>query len=127
MRLNLRTLVLASAAFCSTAAFAANEVRVNVPFNFVVKNHTYQAGTYKVVVEPERSLVTLRKVEDPVQSGSWFVGPGDGEATPHKVCLTFDPIGENMALRSIQYGALTTPSLDAQSKHKAGETKIVGE
>jgi hypothetical protein len=55
MRLSLRTLVLSSAALCSTAAFAANEVRVNVPFNFVVKNHTYQSGAYKVVIEPTRS------------------------------------------------------------------------
>ena len=50
MRLNLRTLILSSAALCSTAAFAANEVRVNVPFSFVCKDHTYQAGAYKVEI-----------------------------------------------------------------------------
>jgi hypothetical protein len=127
MRLNLRTLVLSSAALCSTAAFAANEARVNVPFNFVVKNHTYQSGAYKVEIEPERSLVTLIKVEDPAQSGMWLVGPADGEGRPPKVCLTFDGIGQNMVLRTIQYGRLTTRNLDLQSKQKVGEIRIVGE
>ena len=127
MRLNLRTLVLSSAALFSTAAFAANEVRVNVPFNFVVKDHTYQAGAYKVEIEPERSLLTLIKVEDPTQSGMWLVGPADGEGRPPKVRLTFDGIGQSMVLRTIQYGSLTTRNLDEQSKHKVGETRIVGE
>jgi hypothetical protein len=127
MRLNLRTLVLSSAALCSTAAFAANEVRVNVPFNFVVKDHTYKAGAYKVEIEPERSLLTLIKVEDPAQSGMWLVGPADSEGRPPKVRLTFDGIGQNMVLRTIQYGRLTTRDLDEQSKHKVGEIRIVGE
>jgi hypothetical protein len=127
MRLNLRTLVLSSAALFSTAAFAANEVRVNVPFNFVVKNHTYQAGAYKVLIEPERSVVTLRKVEDPGQSGTWLMGPGDSQSNLRKVRLTFDGIGQDMVLRTIQCGALTTPNLDAKPKNKVGETRIVGE
>jgi hypothetical protein len=127
MRLNLRTLVLSSAALCSTAAFAANEVRVNVPFNFVAKNHTYQAGAYKVLIEPEHSVVTLRKVEDPVQSAMWLVGPGDSQGPQPKVRLTFYGTGQKMVLRKIQCGGLTTPNLDKQSKDKVGETRIVGE
>jgi len=127
MRLNLRTLVLSSAALCSTAAFAANEVRVNVPFNFVAKNHTYQAGAYKVLIEPEHSVVTLRKVEDPGQSAMWLIGPGDSQGLQPKVRLTFDGIGQNMVLRTIQCGGLTTSNLDKQSKDKVGETRIVGE
>jgi hypothetical protein len=127
MRLNLRTLVLSSAALCSTAAFAANEVRVNVPFNFVAKNHTYQAGAYKVLIEPEHSVVTLRKVEDPGQSAMWLVGPGDSQGPQPKVRLTFYGTGQNMVLRKIQCGGLTTQNLDQKSKDKVGETRIVGE
>jgi hypothetical protein len=129
MRLSLRTLVLSSAALCSTAAFAAstNQARVDVPFNFVVKNHTYQAGAYKVAIEPARSLVTLYKIQNPVQSGTWLVGPVDKEDNPLKVRLTFDTIGTDRVLRTIQFGELTTQNLDAKSKHKVGETKIVGE
>jgi hypothetical protein len=131
--LSLRTLVLSSAALCSTAAFAANQARVDVPFNFVVKNHTYQAGTYRVEVEPERSLVTLSKVTDPVKSMMWLVGPGNNDtyppAYPPKVRLTFDNMGQgqDMVLRTVQYGGLTTPNLDAHPKHKVTATRIVGE
>jgi len=127
--LSLRTLVLSSAALCSTAAFAANQARVDVPFNFVVKNHTYQAGTYRVEIEPQRSLVTLSKVTDPVESLMWIAGPGDSNGYPPKVRLTFDSLGEgeDMVLRKVQYGAFATPNLDAHPKHKVTATRIVGE
>jgi hypothetical protein len=127
MRFSLRTLVLSSAALCSTAAFAANQARVDVPFSFVVKNHTYQAGVYKVVIEPERSVVTLTKFQDPAVSLMWLVGPGDSNDYPPKVRLTFDTMGQDMVLRTIQYGGLTTPNLDAHPKHKVTATRIVGE
>src|ERR1700722_4570258 len=96
MRLNLRTLVLSSAALCSTAAFAASEVRVNVPFNFVAKNHTYQAGAYKVLIEPEHSVVTLRQVEDPAQSAMWLVGPGASDGPQPKGRLALFAVGQKM-------------------------------
>jgi hypothetical protein len=127
MRLTLRTLVLSSAALCSTAAFAANQVQLDVPFNFVVKNHAYQSGAYKVVIEPERSLVTLRKINDPVQSLTWIVKPADDDKSPLKVRLTFDTIGQDSVLRTIQFGGLTTPNLDTHPKNKVGGTRIVGE
>ncbi len=79
---------------------------MDVPFNFTVKNHTYQAGTYRVEVEPERSLVTLSKTQDPAMSLMWLVRPGDNDtyppAYPPKVRLTFDSMGEDMVLRSVQ-------------------------
>ncbi len=127
MRLTLRTLALSSAALCSTAAFAANQVQLDVPFNFVVKNHAYQSGAYKVVIEPERSLVTLRRINDPVQSMSWIVKPADDDKNPLKVRLTFDTVGQESVLRTIQFGGLTTPNLDAHPKNKVGATRIVGE
>jgi hypothetical protein len=127
MRLSLRTLVLSSAALCSTTAFAANQVRVNVPFNFVVKNHVYQSGAYKVVVEPAKFTVTLSRINDPVQSLIWIVRPAADDKDPLKVRLTFDTIGQDSVLRTVQFGGLTTPNLDAHPKNKVGGTRIVGE
>ena len=83
MRLSLRTLVLSSAALCSTTAFAATkQVKVDVPFNFVVKHHAYQAGAYRVEIEPERSLVILSKIQNPVQTMMCLVGPADDKDNP---------------------------------------------
>jgi hypothetical protein len=129
MRLSLRTLILSSAALCSTTVFAeaTSQVQVDVPFNFVVKNHTYQAGTYRVAIEPARSLVTVSRIQSPVQSMMWIVGPADREANPHKLRLTFDTIGTEKVLRTIQFEGLTTQNLDAHSKHEVGAARIVGE
>ena len=44
MLMRFRNLVLLSTALCTTAAFAAEQKMVNVPFSFVAKNHAYGAG-----------------------------------------------------------------------------------
>ena len=56
MRLGLKSLVLSSAAFCATAAFAANQARVDVPFSFTAKGHSYPAGMYDVELEVTAAL-----------------------------------------------------------------------
>ncbi len=61
MLMSFRNLVLSSAALCTTAAFAAEQTRVEVPFSFVAKNHAYQAGSYTVTVDWTKSLVTLSR------------------------------------------------------------------
>ena len=127
MRFSLKSLILSSAALCASTAFAANQVQMDVPFNFVVKNQVYQAGTYKVEVTPERSLVILSNTTEPVRQLMWLVVPADRAANHAKVRLTFDVIGQDKVLRTIQYGGLTTPNLDARPKHDVEATRIVGE
>jgi hypothetical protein len=100
---------------------------VNVPFNFVVKNHAYQSGAYKVVIEPARFVVTMSRINDPAQSLIWIVRPAVDDKDPLKVRLTFDTIGQDSVLRTVQFGGLTTPVLDAHPKNKVGATRIVGE
>jgi hypothetical protein len=98
---------------------------MDVPFNFVVRNHVYQAGTYKVEVTPQRSLVILSNTKEPVMQMMWLVKPGNSDAT--KVRLTFDVIGQDKVLRTIQYGGVTTPNLDTHPKRDVEASKIVGE
>jgi hypothetical protein len=127
MRFSLRSLILSSAALCASTAFAANQVRMDVPFNFVVKNHVYRAGTYNVEVEPARSLVILSSVSEPIKSLMWIVGPGN-EENRSKVRLTFDKVGSDAVLRTVEYGHLTTRNLDTHPKQNVeGTTRIVGE
>jgi hypothetical protein len=127
MRSILRGLVLSSAALCATAAFANDQARLDVPFNFVVKGHAYQAGSYKVGIDSGRSLVTLRNVKAPTQSLMWIVTPGDAVRNYSKVSMTFDVVGPDHVLRTIQYGAFVTPNLDARPKEKVERTRIIGE
>jgi hypothetical protein len=124
--MRFRNLVLLSAALCTTAAFAAEQKTVDVPFNFVAKNHAYEAGAYSVAVDWTRSMVTLRKIGKPSESMTWLLVPAANDNHP-RVGLTFDVAGREHVLRTIQYEKFATPNLDKQTKQKAEETTTTGE
>ncbi len=125
MLLSFRNLVISSAALCATAAFAAEQKTVEVPFGFVAKNHVYQAGSYTVAVDWARSQVTLCEIGKPSQPLMWTMVPGD-PAHP-KVSLTFDVNGPDHVLRTIQYETFITPNLDAKPRHRVESTTTIGE
>jgi hypothetical protein len=127
MRLSLRNLVLSSAALCTTAALAAQETRLEVPFSFVVKNHAYPAGSYRAKIDLGRSLVTLSNIREPTQPLMWIVRSGDADPNHPRVSLTFDVIGPDHVLRRVQYGTLITPNLDPQPKQRVEATRIIGQ
>jgi hypothetical protein len=127
MRFSFRNLVLTSAALCSTAAFAAEQRRVEVPFSFVAKNHAYQAGLYTVAVDWQRSMVTLSEIGRSSQPLMWIIVPGAVDPTHPKVSLTFDVSGQKHVLRTIQYGTFATPNLNKQPKYKVEASTTVGE
>jgi hypothetical protein len=124
--MRFRNLVLLSAALCSTAAFAAEQRRVDVPFSFVAKNHAYEAGSYAVAVDWTNSLVTLSKIGKPSQPLMWIMIPAANGGQP-KVSLIFDVDGPNHVLRTIQYLKFATPNLNTQPKHKVESTTTIGE
>ena len=126
MLMRFRNLVLLSAALCTTAAFAAEQKTVNVPFSFVAKNHAYEAGSYTVAVDWTKSMVTLRKIGKPSQPLMWIMVPAANGSDP-KVSLTFDVAGPDHVLRTIQYEKFATPNLDTQPRHRVEGTTTIGE
>ena len=126
MLMRFRNLVLLSAALCTTAAFAAEQKTVDVPFSFVAKNHAYEAGSYSVAVDWTRSMVTLREIRKPSQSMTWILVPAANSSHP-RVSLTFDVAGPNHVLRTIQYETFATPNLDPRPKQKVEDTNTIGE
>ena len=127
MRFSFRNLVLTSAALCTTAAFAAEQKRVEVPFSFVAKHHAYQAGSYTVGVDWQRSVVTLSEVGRSSQPLMWIIVPGAADPSHPKVCLTFDVSGQEHVLRTIQYESFATPNLDGKPKHRVEGSTTIGE
>lgn len=122
MLIRFRNLVLSAAALCTTAAFAAELKTVDVPFNFVAKNHAYEAGSYTVAVDWTKSMVTLSKAgSEPM---SWIIVPA---SSGNKVSLTFDVAGSDHVLRTIRYETFATPNLDSRPKQKVESTTTVGE
>jgi hypothetical protein len=126
MLMRFRNLVLLSAALCTTAAFAAEQKRVDVPFSFVAKNHAYAAGSYTVAVDWATSMVTLSKIGKPSQPLMWIMVPAANGGDP-KVSLIFDVAGPDHVLRTIRYEKFATPNLDTQPKHKVESTTTIGE
>ena len=127
MRFSFRNLVLSSAALCATAAFAADQKRVEVPFAFMAKNHAYQAGAYTIAVDSPNSFVTLSEIGRASQPLTWILVPGDGNLTHPKVSLTFDVSGQQHVLRTIQYESFATPNLNKQPKYRVEGSTTVGE
>ena len=102
MLMRFRNLVLLSAALCTTAAFAAEQRTVNVPFSFVAKNHAYEAGSYSVAVDWTKSVVTLSKIGKPNQPLMWIMVPAANGGDPG-LDLDLDVAGPDHVLRTIRY------------------------
>lgn len=114
MRFNLHSLVLApavlaAAAFTVQPALAAPTYQVHVPFDFVASGKTLPAGDY--MVRQGQNLHTVA-LQGKASTMSWFVGPGSPNPVDQRVVLTFDKIGQNHMLRTVQLGPMVTNRLD---------------
>ncbi len=98
-----------------------------MPFNFVVKDHAYQAGSYTVSVDRSRSMVTLRKIGSTSQPLTWIMLPGDTDPNHARVRLTFDVTATGHALRTIQYDSLVTPNLNKRPKQMVERATAIGD
>ena len=124
MRLSLKSLVLGSAALCATAAFAANQARVDVPFSFTAKGQTYPAGAYDLAVNANHTIVTISSQVDLGKQIQWNVRPTEAAAYP--AVMTFDQAGTDHALRTIQLGDKVTPDLDRRPAKGISASVSVG-
>jgi hypothetical protein len=118
MRSTFRALVLATAAICASAAFAADRAVVNIPFNFESHGKVYPAGTYAASLDMNMSLLRLRSTTDPKVNVSWATSPADYNPSAQVLRLQFDDLENNThQLRTIQLGSRITSVLDAPAKH----------
>jgi hypothetical protein len=124
---SFRNLVLIFAALSTTAALAAEQRRVEVPFSFVAKNYAYQAGTYTVSVNSAKSMVTLSQNGKRSRPLTWIVGPGPDGSGLSTVSLIFDVAGTDHVLKTIRYEGYITPNLDARPKNTVETATTTGE
>ncbi len=113
---SLRSLIpaLAIAALAAlTANSASAQSRIDVPFNFVAAGAHCTAGTYTIMESNWGTVVSLRGTD---HSFTWLIGSGDPAPTDTRVVLTFDRMGNNYALRTVQYGPEITTRLDKNLK-----------
>lgn len=117
MRIIVRSLVLATAALCATAAFAANKAVVDVPFNFTSQGQAFPAGQYVATLNMFDDVLALYSTTNTKLSAHWIANPADYNPKGKKLTLKFDDLGNGYTLRTIQLGSRITPRLDAPSRH----------
>lgn len=117
MKLNLRTLVLASAVTATAAlasipalAATAGAATLHVPFRFSVAGRVLPAGNY-IVKRDTNNFISLQ-TEDASRNYTWITNPADNDG---RIVLRFGVEGQKHVLESVQYGALVTPRLARHS------------
>jgi hypothetical protein len=123
MQINFKAIAFSSIAFCATAAFAANQARVDVPFNFTAEGHSYPAGSYEVALDANQNVVTMASKTDATKHISWTVGPAEAANTP--AVIKFDHVGADYALKTIQVGEHVTPILDKNVQPSVSATTSI--
>lgn len=121
-RIMLAPAVLAAAFFTAQPVLAAPTYRVHVPFDFVVSGKTLPAGDYMVRPDNLSQNVAL---EGKSVAMTWILGPGDPKPSDRRVILTFDKIGDDHMLRTVQVGPMITSRIDKKyAKSLAAEEQI---
>lgn len=123
MQINLKSIVVSSVVFCATAAFAANQARVNVPFGFTAQGQSYPAGSYEVSLDANHDFVTMASNTDASKHITWNVGPADAASAP--AVVRFDHVGAGYELKNIQIGEHVTPVLDKNVQQSVSATTSI--
>ena len=123
MQINFKAIAFSSIAFCATAAFAANQARVNVPFNFTAEGQSYPAGSYDVSLDANHNVVTMASKTDATKHISWTVGPAESANAP--AVIKFDHVGADYDLKTIQLGERVTPVLDKNVQQSVSATTSI--
>lgn len=117
MRIMIRSVILATASLCATAAFAADRAMVDIPFNFVSNGHAFPAGHYAATLDASQNVLALSNLNDANVSAHWTAGPADFNPNNEKLTLKFDDLGNSHVLRTVQLGPRITSRLDAPVRH----------
>lgn len=104
----LAAIVITAGALATHTAAAET---LKVPFSFTVGGQSMPAGVYSVSKDGFHNLVILKSI-DASKSFTALLAPGDPAPNDTRIALKFDQSGNGHILKSIQYGAETTSSLE---------------
>ena len=96
------------------AASASNIARADLPFSFVIKGHSYPAGSYDIVMDSTHSFITLANQTNFAERIAFTIGPADEATSP--ATLRFDVCGGRAFLRDIHMGVSITGELDHRGR-----------
>jgi hypothetical protein len=120
MRPIIRISVLAVVLMSTAAAFAQNNVRVDIPFSFETYGKIFPAGSYEVGFDPHYHAL---KLSGTINRKIIYIGiasPAEFGPSALTVSLRFDHAADGTrVLGSILFGDWATPVLDKCDKYLA--------
>ncbi len=114
MRLISKASILSSIFLCAMAASASTMARADLPFSFVIKGHSFPAGSYDIVMDSTHGFITLANRTNFAERIVFTVGPADEATAP--ATLRFDVCGGQAFLRDIHMGVSITGEQDQRGK-----------
>jgi hypothetical protein len=114
MRLVFRASILSSIFLCAMAASASTMARADLPFSFVIKGHSFPAGSYDITMDTTHSFITLANRTNSAERIVFTLGPADEAASP--ATLRFNVCDGRAFLRDIHMGVSITGKLDHRGK-----------
>jgi len=114
MRRIFRASVISSIFLCAMAASAKTIARADLPFSFVIKGHSFPAGSYDIILDPTHSFITLANRTNFADRIEFTAGPADEAAGP--ATLRFNVCGGQAFLRDIHVGVEITAEQDHRGK-----------
>jgi hypothetical protein len=114
MRLISRASILSSVFLCAMAASARNMAQADLPFNFVIKGHSFPAGSYDIIMDSTHGFITLANRTNFAERIVFTVGPADEAIAP--ATLRFDVCDGRAFLRDIHMGVSITGQQDHRGK-----------
>lgn len=100
------------------SASPQNAARINLPFDFTAAKQHFPAGYYDVIMDADRSFITLVSEEKVTKRIRLIVAARDGGGP--STLLRFDVCGGEHVLRNIQMDKQVTTSLDAPKDQSGG-------
>jgi hypothetical protein len=125
MKTILKSLLLLTVVFFATAAFAADRLKVDVPFSFTTMGQSFPAGEYNIAMNANHCVLTLSSQSDTAMHVAFVVRPTDPRPAPGIV--TFDAQGDHYSLRNIQVEGRITPNLDTHTSRGISATTSVSD
>jgi hypothetical protein len=114
MRLIFRASILSSIFLCALAASASNSARADLPFSFVIRGHSFPAGSYDITMDLNHSFITLANETDFAKRIVFTLGPADDATAP--AMLRFNVCDGQAFLRDIHMGRSITRELNHNGK-----------
>jgi hypothetical protein len=99
---------------CTPAAFAVDKASVNMPFSFESHGKVFPASQYDVILQRDRTLLTLTSKTNPADTLSWITVPAEMGPNDTALSFQFDRVGNMHELHAVRFGRYKTPVLDTR-------------